>query len=338
MRRSLATGAVALVLITAGCANGGDDPPAASSPIGEELDASVATGQPEDSDDADTESDDPPCDDEPCYRDVVHLGQLTTDVVEQVSGMSASHRNPELFYVVSDVPGTSEVAVIEDDGTLVAHIEIEGMSARDTEALAVGPCGPGTAETCLFIGDIGNHVGLDDLVVYRVVEPDLADPPASVPADRLRYTYPGAPTDAEAMIVDAAGRPLIISKARFDSDSGTTGPTRLYRGGAEGDVLEDLGEIELPAPQSGMFASLVGHVVTGADTHAGGVLLRTYDEVYEYRIDGPDADLATFPTWPMRRVPSPFQVQSETIAYRLDRCGFVTTSELTGSIDAVTCH
>jgi hypothetical protein len=335
VRRSLTAGVAALVLIVAGCATDGDDPLATVDlPIADD----PATGTPGRAADPDTAATEPPCDDQPCYADVVHLGLLTTDVVEQVSGMSASHRNPGLFYVVSDVPGTSDVAVVEEDGTLVAHIEIEGMSARDAEALAIGPCAAGTAETCLFIGDIGNHVGLEDLFVYRLVEPDLADPPASVPADRLRYTYPDAPTDAEAMVVDDVGRPLIISKAAFDSESGSTGPTRLYRGAAEGGVLEDLGEIELPAPVSGVFAALVGHVVTGADAHAGGVLLRTYDEVYEYRTDDPDADIATFPTWRMRRVPAPFQVQSETIAYRIDDCGFITTSELTGSVDAVTCR
>lgn len=252
--------------------------------------------------------------------------------------MAASHRTPGLYYVVSDVPGTSEVAVIEDDGGLVAHLEVEGMSARNAEALAVGPCGPGTDETCLYIGDIGNHVGLEDLYVYRLVEPDLTDPPPGVPADRIRYTYPGEPTDAEALIVDAAGRPLIISKARVDDASDTTGPTRLYRGSRDGGVLEDLGDIDLPEPESGVFASMVGHVVTGADALDGRVIVRTYDEVYEHRAPDPDADLATFPDWPMRRVPAPFQVQSETVAYRVDGCGYLTTAEMGGSIDEVVCE
>lgn len=251
--------------------------------------------------------------------------------------MAASHRSPGLFYAVSDVPDTSQVAVIEDNGELVAHIEIEGMSSRNAETLAVGPCGTETSDTCLFIGDIGDHVGRDDVVVYRVAEPDLADPPGRVASDVLRFTYPDAPTDAEALIVDDAGRPLIISKASFDDEAGVTGPTRLYRASTDRGVLEYLSEIELPAPELALFAPLVGHVVTGADSLGDHVLLRTYDEVYEYRADRADADLAAFPDWRRTRVPSPSQVQSETVAYLFNGCGYITTAELTGSIDAVTC-
>lgn len=281
----------------------------------------------------------PACSGERCYEDAGIVGELAPDVVEAASGMAASRRTPGLFYVVSDASGTSRVAVVEGDGTLVAHLEIEGMSARNAEALAIGPCGAaGSGNSCLFVGDIGNHVGLPDLVVYRAVEPDLSDPPDTVAADQLRYTYPDAPTDAEALLVDGEGRPLVISKAPFDRDTGTTGATVLFRGSHDGGALEPLGEIDLPEPERPAFAPLVGHVVTGADSAEGRVLLRTYDEVYEYRSDQPDADPADFPEWPRRRVPSPSQVQAEAVAYRADGCGYLTTSELTGSIVAVNCR
>ena len=334
VRRSLPALTIVILAAATGCAAepvehlGSDGFPAPADAAPE------ATGEPTQPVDATGQ----PCAEPPCYGEIEHLGVLADDVVEQVSGMAASHRTPGLFYAVSDVPGTGSVAVIEEDGTLVAHIDVEGMSARDAESLAVGPCSEGSPDSCLYIGDIGNHVGLQDLFVYRLVEPDLTDPPASLPAERLRYTYPGEPTDAEALIVDAAGHPLIISKARFNSENGETAPTRLYRGDREGGQLAELGQISLPAPESGLFAAMVGHVVTGADAMDARVILRTYDEVYEYLAPEPDADVGTFPDWPMRRVPAPFQVQSETVAYRVDGCGYITTSELTGSVDAVTCQ
>lgn len=252
--------------------------------------------------------------------------------------MAASHRHPELYYVIGDQQGTSEVAVVEESGTLVGHIEIDGLSARNAEDLAVGRCGPDDDTPCLFIGDIGNHVGLADLFIYRIPEPDLDQLPLRVDAKALRYTYPGEPTDAEALLVDADGRPIIISKAWFDDSTGETGPTQVFRGGGEGGTLEHLFDLELPDPESRIFADLVGHVVTAADSIAGRVIVRTYDEAYEYRAAEPDADIATFADWPVRRVPAPFQMQSETIAYRLDSCGYLTTSELTGAIDGVVCE
>jgi hypothetical protein len=342
--RYLAAVVPAVILVgLAGCAADSDDPAGTAgtaaaagttpSPVGDA--AEPAGGTPASTGTAAAGA---ACDDPPCYGPVEALGALDADVVEQVSGMAASHRTPGLFYVVSDTPGTSAVAVVEDDGTLVVHIEIEGMSSRNAEALAVGPCADGGPDSCLYIGDIGNHVGHEDLFIYRFAEPDLTDPPSSIAADRLRFTYPDAPTDAEALIVDGTGRPLIISKPQFDGETGQTGATRLYRGGHDGGALEDLGEIDLPDPVSGLFAGMVGHVVTGADALDGRVILRTYDEVYEYVAPHPDTDPATFPDWPVRRVPAPFQVQSETVAYRMDGCGYLTTSEPTGAIDAVTCE
>lgn len=285
-----------------------------------------------------TVADPPPDCDEPCYADAEALGQLSPDIVTEVSGMAASRRNPGRFYVIGDPEGTSEVTIVEEDGNVVGRVEIDGLSARNAEALAVGPCAPDTGMTCLFIGDIGNHVGLPDLFIYRVPEPDLDEPPARVAADSLRYTYPGEPTDAEALLVDHEGRPIIISKARFDEATGDTGPTQVFRGGRDGGVLEHVSDLRLPQPESTFFADVVGHVVTGADAAEGRVIVRTYDEIYEFHTDDSGADVGTFAEWALRRVPAPFQMQSETITYRIAGCGYITTSELTGEIHGVRCR
>ena len=250
--------------------------------------------------------------------------------------MAASHRTPGVYYVVGDDPGTSEIAAVREDGTLVARLEIEGMAARNAEALAVGPCEAGDEQTCLYVGDIGNHVGHPEVFVYRIVEPDLDTPlPESLPARVLTFRYADERPDAEALLVDAHSRPLIISKASYES--GVTGPTYLYRGPSGGGTLELLGRIDLPEPENADFADLVGNVVTDASAFDGAVLLRTYDEVLEYRSGTAGADPADFTNWPLRRVPAPDQLQSETVAYRVDGCGFLTTSEITGGIGAVNC-
>lgn len=284
------------------------------------------------------EPQEPDCD-SPCYGAAENVGTLGDDTVVEVSGMAGSVRTPGLYYVVSDEPGTSEVAVVRDDGALVATIELAGMDTENAEALAVGPCGDDARTSCLYVGDIGDHVGRDHVVVYRAPEPDLDDPPGSVDADALEYRYEDGPTDAEALLVDPDGRPLIVSKAPFDEDTGETGSTRLYRGPADGGELALLGEIALPEPENGFLAGIVGNVVTdaSADLAAGRVLLRTYDEVLEYRSPDPGADVATFPDWPSRRVPPGNVLQAETVAYVVGGCGYLTTSELTGALDAVGC-
>lgn len=292
----------------------------------------------------------PPACDAPCYGDAEAAGTLAEDTVVEVSGMAASVRSPGLYYVVSDEPGTSEVVAVREDGTPVARIEVGGMDPENAEALAVGPCGDDPAVSCLYVGDIGDHVGRDHVTVYRAPEPDLPDPAdlaeapeapeaTSIEADALEFGYEDGPADAEALVVDPDGRPLVVGKASFDRDTGETGSTRLYRGPADGGEFALVTEIELPEPEDGFLAALVGNVVTdaSADLVAGRVLLRTYDEVLEFRAPGPGADLATFPGWPMRRVPAGGVLQAETVTYAVDDCGYLTTSELTGAVDVVRC-
>ena len=277
--------------------------------------------------------------DEPCYGEAETVGMLSRDVVVEASGVAASHRTSGAYYVISDEPGTDEVVAVREDGRLVVRIGVSGMSAENAEALAVGPCGPSGSGQCIFVGDIGDHVGRADVVVYRFPEPDLtAVMENAVAADAVRYTYPDAPTDAEALIVDDSGRPLIVSKAAFDEASATTGPTRLYRGDPDGGVLDLLGEVDLPDPDRPVFTGIAGNVVTDASSTDGRVLLRTYDQVLEYRAPDAGADLGGFPGWPLREVSAPSQIQSEAVGYRPDACGYVTISEFTGSIAAVGCR
>ena len=331
MKRILAV--TALMLSLAGCAQlrGDDDPPAANPTPQPPASATTGAGTP-------TAVPAEPACDPPCYTEPEGVAILSADLVEQPSGLAASVRNPGLYYVVSDVAGTAAVVVITEDGSHVATLTIDGMSAANAEALATGPCGV-TESTCLFIGDIGDHVGRPDVVVYRVAEPDLTEPPdASLAADVLRYTYPDGPTDAEALLVDAAGRAVIISKAATRDGAIGSEATIVYRGETDGGRLDRVGELDLPEPENPVFAFIVGNVVTGADTlRDGRVIVRTYDEVLEYYTSNQDADVAAFPEWDVRRVPTPSQIQSEAIAYRGDGCGYLVLAERTGALDVIRC-
>jgi hypothetical protein len=322
-----------IALLLAGCAglDGGDAASLAESPPP----APSETGGGETPLPASTQ---PACD-QPCYTEPEPVGTLSADLIEQPSGLAGSLRNPGVYYAISDVAGTSEVVAITVDGAHVATLAIDGMSAANAEALATGPCGV-TESTCLFIGDIGDHVGRPDVVVHRIAEPDLAEPPsAPLAADILRYTYPDGPTDAEALLVDATGRPVIISKAALRDGAIGTEATIVYRGGTDGGAFERLGDLELPEPENPVFAFITGNVVTGADTlRDGRVIVRTYDEVLEYETSDPAADISAFPEWDVRRVPTPSQVQSEAIAYLADECGYIVLAERSGSVDLVRCR
>lgn len=269
------------------------------------------------------------------------VGGFDVAALPEASGLAASRRTPGILYAVDDGPGTTGVVVLAPDGTILGTLGIEGLLGIDTEGLAVGPCGPGTSASCLYVGDIGDNQGVrEDVDVWRVEEPDLAAgvPMEPLPAAVARLRYPGGPVNSEALMVDEAGGPLLVSKADFDEDTATTGRTRLLGTPVFADAtLVDLGEVPVPDPAIALAAGVVGNVVTAGDTGPGRVLLRTYDAVLEYRSPDPAAPLSTFPTWPVTELAGPFLPQAEAVAYTADGCGWATISEGVGDLWVTAC-
>ena len=235
------------------------------------------------------------------------------------------------------------LAVDTTTGTATT-LTVDGLDGRDTEGLAVGPCGRADRRrarrpTCLFIGDIGNNQGAWPSVrVWRIREPALPSGPASddrpdlrVSGDVATYTYPGAPVDAEALLVEA-GRPYLITKERRDPDTGRTPRPRLLgaRRFADG-RLRDHGVLKLPAPRSGgLVGAVVGNVVTGAELARGHVVLRTSDHVLVYTPHTDGAPLRTLRRWRPREITAPHMRQGEGVA--MDACGIWLVSEGVQSI------
>jgi hypothetical protein len=282
------------------------------------------------------------CDDPAgCYGEPRRVGAFDAETVPEASGLAASRRNPGVLYLLDDRPGTSEVWAIGTDGDMLGAITVSGLDARDTESLAVGPCAAGDPDACVYVGDIGDNLRRRaDIRVHRFPEPDLGEAVTSrVEADSARLAYPDGAHDAEALIVDGAGALYILTKAPFDPDTGVTGETRLYRALELGDgVLEDLGPVPVPEPQLPLHSQVVGNVVTGADYLDWRVLVRTYDQVLEYRAPLAGADLATLADWPVRSLPSPLEPQSEAIAWAADGCGYYTAGEMVGDLWYVPCR
>lgn len=276
-----------------------------------------------------------------CYGTADRLGEFDAELVPEASGLAASVRNPGLYYLIDD--GESDrVWVLDPAAGLLGSLDVAGMDEpRDTESLAVGPCGPGDPATCVYVGDTGDNLGGRATVrIHRFVEPDLAAGlPAEVGADSVALDYPDGVANAEALLVDAVGGPHLLTKASFDEETGEAGPARLYRaeGWADGNLVF-AGELVLPAPGFGLAAGVVGNVVTGADRHGDRVLVRTYDAVLEYVAPAPGAPLADLPSWPSAEVDGPRLRQPEAVAYRADGCGFLTVSEGSGDVWAVPCE
>lgn len=264
-------------------------------------------------------------------------GMFDASAIAEASGLAASRRNPGWLYLVDD-EHPREVWAMRPDGSDRTRIAVSGFAGRDTESLAVGPCGPTDPGSCLYIGDTGDNLGTHpDVAILRVAEPDLArrGEVVQVSADTIRVRYPDGAHDAEALLVDGAGAVYLVTK---DAGPDGAGAARLYgASGFRGGTLTDLGPVAVPAPALPLAQTLVGNVVTGGDFRPGRVVLRTYDHAVEYVAPGPDAPLTEFPTWPAREVPSAREPQPEAIAYATERCGYHTAGERVGDLWFVAC-
>ncbi|MEV0430956.1 hypothetical protein [Micromonospora sp. NPDC050495] len=202
-----------------------------------------------------------------------------------------------------------------DQGCRVTRTVRYPSRPRDTEDLAVG------ADGTVWIADTGdNDRSRQTVAVWRL--PAGGDRPVL-----YRLTYPDGAHDAEALLLDGDGRPLIVTKQG--------GPAGIYA--PAGDLvagravpLVRRGQVGLPGTDtSNPFGFLGRAVVTGAATSPDGrrVVLRTYADAFEFDVPGGDVVAALTGGTP-RVVPLPDEPQGESIAYSRDGRSLLTVSEV----------
>lgn len=180
------------------------------------------------------------------------------------------------------------------------------INPYDVEDLARGPDG------ALWVADIGDNETSRDTVAVIVV-------PADGEPRLHRLTYPDGPHDAEALLVDAAGRPVVVTK-----EIGTAGVYRTAEApdGVGPTPMHRLGGLDLPASDTpgGPVGSFGSQLVTGAAASADGrvVALRTYTDAWLFRAPDGDPAMALTENGAPLRVPLPDEPQGEAIAFAPD--------------------
>lgn len=267
--------------------------------------------------------------------DGTSFGKVSTSQVDECSGLAASRKNHDLYWVNNDSGAGPTLYGIRKNGQHVARLRIENAGSNDWEDIAVGP-GPKNGKSYIYIGDFGDngrHRGT--VQIYRVEEPVVEgwrdrNDDIRLRATRFDVTYPnGKKYDCEAMFIDQGkgaqkagteGRVYIITKG--DNRNGDP----QWRGG-------DLFYVDLPE-QSGWHNWQATNVrlsvvlATGADMTPRGSLIavRTYGEIMmwprpcEWTVE---EALSKGPCG----VKSKNERQGEAIAFGKDGKHYITVSE-----------
>ncbi|MDS0139704.1 MULTISPECIES: esterase-like activity of phytase family protein [unclassified Amycolatopsis] len=208
------------------------------------------------------------------------------------------------LYAINDGGSKVQVFVLGRD-CKVQKVLTDKTDPFDVEDLARTPDGT------LWLSDTGdNKKGRLTVALLEM------NPQGKVTLHRL--TYPDGQHDTEALIMDKAGTPYLITKdilgeARVYRPSGplaSPGPT----------TLEKVGTVKIATTdtQGGPVGSIGSVLVTGGASMADGsaVALRTYTDAYVYA--APDGDvLAALQRNPVR-IPLPGEKQGEAIAFDPD--------------------
>lgn len=249
---------------------------------------------------------------EPCET-AESVGELPPVLLE-ASGVTRDPRRPDLFWAHNDSGNPAELIAIDTTGRLRGIAPVTGISNRDMEDIALGPCPAGS---CIYLADIGDNLAVHPVVyVHRLPLPELpsAEDPsegntrqiasggareleAVRPDTTWRFIYPTGPRDAESLAIDTErGELIIITKGRedvielytsdlpgADPDAGVSareseGPRSLRR----------IGRLPLP------IGAGTSQFITAADLSPDGTVLavRSYSTLYRFPWPG----AATFDT------------------------------------------
>ncbi len=242
---------------------------------------------------------------------------------ERLAELSGIVATDDGFIVINDSSDQSSrrrVFFLDDRCEVVDDVSYSGDGPRDTEDMVLSPDGK-----TLWIADIGDNaknrrtVGLWSMPVDGSRKPKIH-----------RLVYPDGKHDAEALLLDGDGDPIIVTK-EFGRPAALYTPTaQLKTENSEGVPMRKVGEVTVPPSEtSGTTVGRLGRAtIDGGAVALGGskVVLRTYTDALEWSVSG--GDVLTALKGEPRVTPLPDEPFGEAITYSPDGKYFYTVSDM----------
>lgn len=220
----------------------------------------------------------------------------------ELSGMASDGTR---WFAVGDGGESVRVDVLDPATCSVRGARTSEVNPYDVEDLALAPDG------AIWLADTGDNQRTRPTTALHVL-------PARGGSQLYRLSYPDGPHDAEALLLDKAGIPYVVTKEPL-------GMAYIYR--PSGPLAADrvvpwqrVGAVMLPttATPGGPVGEIGSRLVTGGSVSRDGTLvaLRTYTDAYLF--DAPDGDVVAALQRTPVAVPLPNEPQGEAIAWEPD--------------------
>jgi hypothetical protein len=252
---------------------------------------------------------------------------ITDSKLDELSGLIATSNGYITINDSSEQASRKRVFYLSNKCAVTKSVQYSGSGPRDTEDLAVSPDGK-----TLWIADIGDNpdsaerrssIGLWSMPVDGSKRPTL-----------YRLSYPDGKHDAEALLINGDGTPIVITKTGGKAGLYSPAAGAMKANNETPVAMTKVGEVTLPKTTTDNPFGAIGRLmVTGAarSPDGGKVALRTYADAFEYDVAGGDVvkALAGEP-----RVTALASDQfGEALAYSADGKSFLTVSDL-GELDS----
>ncbi len=238
---------------------------------------------------------------------------ITDQRIDELSGLVTVPRGYVAVNDGSDDPRNRRIFFLDEKCKVGRAVKYPSQPT-DTEDLAVAPDGT------LWIADIGTNTGARSTIGLWKLAPGATKPVLH------KVRYPAGSHDAETLILDGDGTPVIVTKEPFAGELFVpTGPLRPGKVTA----LRSAGRVRIPITTTSNPYGMPGRfALTGGTTSRDGtkVALRTYADAFEYPVRDGDV-VGALTSGDPTAVPLPDEPQGEAIAYTQDGAALVTASE-----------
>jgi hypothetical protein len=253
------------------------------------------------------------------------IGHLRSAEIDEASGLAASRCQQDVIWTHNDSGDSARIFAIRSTGEGIATVAVEDAVNKDWEDIAATKEADGRCY--VYVADIGNNaLSREDLVIYRMPEPNLTDVVSTdqaVRAQALRFRYPDERQNAETLIVDAGSRRIYIVTKRSAGPAGVYALAPTF----DSDTIQTatkVGDVALPSIPVGL--------VTGGDMSPDGqhVILCDYTAGFEWSLgSGEKIENA------LKRAPQEVDIgrrdTGEAIAYTAKGDSLLSTSEGSGA-------